>query len=480
MSAISHPPAEVLAGLMPDAPRCFQRPLTVEARKYALKELARRAGVSCEFFNQWTIEISPLLTTVLFALSAPKIHFPHCTVDALSAIRADDIPVGKSLWPCDPGSKWFEADLLTPFAPSESVGPLFQRNADGSHVCRVDLLLSILFTLTRVEESLSTIRDEHARFPSSASIALQHGFLERPIVDECALAFAQILRTILPNWRPQLRSLRINLTHDIDEIGIPFRLSTTLAHTLKRGKPAASLQDLSATFSSREPAELAQVRLLADISKARNLQSSFFWKASARTRYDSGYDIFHPKVQKVIGDLRAGGFTLGVHPGYNTFHSPLQLKEEVQYLRKALHLPQLGGRQHYLRWSPETWHDWETCNLQYDSSVGFADHFGFRAGTSVPYRPWSFAQNRELQLVELPLILMDCTPVKYMSLSRSEALSRIQTCLHRTAAAGGVFTLLWHNSPLLDPAYQGWYESILDLLPGTQNCDLSTSLATFY
>jgi hypothetical protein len=157
---------------------------------------------------------------------------------------------------------------------------------------------------------------------------------------------------------------------------------------------------------------------------------------------------------------------MGVHPGYHTFGDRNALASEVAYLRETLGSKSLGGRQHYLRWSPQTWHDWEACGLAYDSSVGFADALGFRAGTAFPYRPWSLRENRELDLIEVPLILMDCTPVKYMRLCRTEGLARIRQLVSRISRVGGVFTLLWHNTPLMDPEYDGWYTSILDLISG--------------
>jgi hypothetical protein len=224
-----------------------------------------------------------------------------------------------------------------------------------------------------------------------------------------------------------------------------------------------------------EPAELALVRELADISSSRGLHSAFFWKASPLGPRDSGYDPAHKKVQRLIDLLRERGFELGVHPGYETFGDRTKLASEVGYLRQALRVNSPGGRQHYLRWSPDTWLDWEACGLSYDSSLGFADHFGFRAGTAFPYHPWSWRDNRELNLIEMPLILMDCTPVKYMKLNQAEGLERIKSLIQRTAQTGGVFTLLWHNTPLLDPDYNGWYEAILDLTAGAERFDVPTN-----
>ena len=450
--------------------------LTPEARRYAVKELARRSGVSREFFQKWQIEVRGDRTIVSLGPEANgKIHFLHARESLFEEIAPGFIPVAHAAWLNPPHDSLASPDLILPFCDSNADlrEPLYQPAADGSSiVCRLDLLSSFLFTLSRLEETLSKTIDEHGRFPASASLAVIHEFLDRPILDEHGLAFEQALSFLLPAWQPQRRTLRFKLTHDIDDIGIPFDLRASIGHSVKRRRPSATLCDFLALFTDVEPAELTLVQELASISIARGLQSAFYWKASPRAPRDSGYRPEHSKVQAVIDLLRERGFEMGVHPGYQTFGDRPKLATEVARLREALKVNSPGGRQHYLRWSPDTWLDWEACGLSYDSSLGFADQFGFRAGTAFPYRPWSLRENRELNLIEVPLILMDCTPVKYMKLAREEGLERLKALVQRTAHTGGVFTLLWHNTPLLDPDYNGWYEPILDLLAGAHRVDV--------
>jgi hypothetical protein len=440
---------------------------TAEARRYAVKELARRAGVSREFFDSWDIACRGGRTTISLVPGGSKnIHFECQSYDSLDQNLCEPSAVSRAGFLTEPALQAETPHLIVPFSNPSANGPapLFQRQMDGSYKCRADLLLSVVFTLCRAEEVICTTRDIHERFPAAFGIAARCEFLERPIVDEYGEAFQEVLRALLPSWEPQRRSLQIKLTHDIDSIGIPFQPRATIGHTLKRRSPVSTVRDLLATVLAIEPAELQLVRRLADISVSRGLHSSFYWKASAPTTMDDGYDPNHPKVQSVIRDLKDHGFEMGVHPGYDTFHSRAELRREVGRLQTALDEKRVGGRQHYLRWSPETWMDWESCGLAYDSTVGFADRIGFRAGTSYPYRPWSLAENRELNLVEIPLVVMDCTPVKYMGLSRTEGLERIRLCVERIRRVGGVFTLLWHNVPLMEPAYRGWYEAILDMV----------------
>ena len=79
------------------------------------------------------------------------------------------------------------------------------------------------------------------------------------------------------------------------------------------------------------------------------------------------------KIKSIISELRTQGCENGVHPGYDTYLCPEKLREEVEIVRAAMGEYAMGGRQHYLRWSPQTWTDWERSGLSYDSSVGFAD-----------------------------------------------------------------------------------------------------------
>jgi hypothetical protein len=114
----------------------------------------------------------------------------------------------------------------------------------------------------------------------------------------------------------------------------------------------------------------------------------------------------------------------------------------------------LGGRQHILRWeTPTTPCLWDDNDLDYDTTLSYADHPGFRCGTCFEYPMFDVADQRLLRLRQRPLVLMECSVIaeRYLGLGYSdEALTMMlgyrQTC-HRV---GGDFTLLWHNSSVLN------------------------------
>jgi len=176
--------------------------------------------------------------------------------------------------------------------------------------------------------------------------------------------------------------------------------------------------------------------------------------------------------------LREQGVENGVHPGYDTFENSDLLAQEVGILRNAIGEQSLGGRQHYLRWSPLTWVHWERCGLSYDSSVGYSELVGFRSGTCHPYRPWLLSENREAKLLEVPLVVMNVSLPEGMGLQGEECLQPVMKCIEKCELVGGVFTLLWHNDSLLDRRYGDTYIRILRRIAGHTNFESDSTELT--
>jgi hypothetical protein len=447
--------------------------LTPEGRRYAAKQLLRRSGVD-QSFSRITVEVAEALTVVRIDTGSgahQRVVFPnHCKAFTPAGVR-----VVRNRWmrPPAPEISRLAPDLVTlswSAAPPPDE-PLFALDSTGTIQCAADLPAAVLYCLSRAEEAFPCNRDEHGRFPASSSLAVTERFLERPIVDEYGLALQQALELAISGWHAPARQMRVKVTHDIDLVGLPFSLRASVGHTVVRNAPIATVRDFVSRCSSLEPAYLRTVAQVSDQARRHNLKSAVFWKASPQTKNDSGYDINHPQVRKMIESLHTAGVEQGVHPGYDTYQNRAALNAEVGRLREALGDAQLGGRQHFLRWDPSTWKDWESCGLVYDSSVGYAEAPGFRAGTSLPYRPWLLEENREALLIEIPLILMDGSLVDYLHLRPTPAYDLAVRLIAACQMTGGVFTLLWHNSSLLDPSYGDLYPKILKYLAGAQPYD---------
>jgi hypothetical protein len=412
--------------------------------------------------------------------STARLIFPYLPAKPAKLPKLISTPPSRYLWMRNPGGMLLETvpDFLVFFPdPVHSGSPLFQTVGADVIRCNADILTSSLWTLARLEESQTKSEDEHGRFPARASLAYRFNCLDRPIVDEYALAFRQALSCLFPRWEPATCELKAKLSHDIDLTGLPRSLRSTIGHLWPRAIPGAFFRDALSLAGMGFPAYLQAVIETARISRDAGFDSAFYWKASRRTSWDSGYDPRDRRIQGVIGSLLQQGFEMGIHPGYETFAAPNEFQAEVARLRRVVGSGPLGGRQHFLRWRPSTWRVWEQAELAYDSSVGFADAMGFRAGTAVPYHPWLMEEDRESGLLEIPLVVMDCTPIQYMRLETPEIVSRIAAIVNRCRATGSVFTLLWHNSSVIEQPYASLYPRVLDLLPRHSYYDWKADLA---
>jgi hypothetical protein len=258
---------------------------------------------------------------------------------------------------------------------------------------------------------------------------------------------------------------------------LPFDVRHAIRLTVKNRAPLAGSAHLLRTLVPAHPNCLELVQAVVNATQQRELHSAVYWKASRLGPFDSGYDPRQPEIRKIIEWLRERGVENGVHPGYDTFGCAEELQREVEILRSAIGEERLGGRQHYLRWCPDTWVDWENCGLMYDSTVGYHDRIGFRAGTCIPYRPWLLSQDREAELLEIPLIVMDVTLLESMKLGGQDVVTVVGRLIEKCRAVGGVFTFLCHNTTLREPNFLQSYENILDMLASSDRFDCRSALS---
>lgn len=448
--------------------------ITPQARRYALWELARRAGISPEAFQTWKIRHEPKGTVVeTFPSTGKHVFFPNASPELLRELGNGQLSTIRKRWmyPASGALQGLIPDFILPFANDrESGGPLFLAVSRDRVECTVDLLLTTLLVLSRWEETIATEHDNHGRFGSQQSVAFKDRFLERPIADEYGLAFEQALKFLHPGWESAGRSLQAKVSHDADHVGIPYNGRNVLRQIAHRD-PRNAWREMWSWLPEREPVDLSAVREIVAVTREHKLDSAVYWMASPPSLRDSGYDPRHRKIRRVIDWLRDQGVECGVQPGYSTFRSPERLRREINLLREIFGDGPLGGRQHYLRWCLDTWIHWEMCGLAYDSTLAYADHIGFRAGTCIPYKPWLLSLNRAADLLEIPLLVMDRTLLGYMNLTEEQSVEAVRRCVNRCRAVGGVFTMVWHNNTLLEPKYRSLYPKILKILDTAEPFD---------
>lgn len=126
------------------------------------------------------------------------------------------------------------------------------------------------------------------------------------------------------------------------------------------------------------------------------------------------------------------------------------------------------SRQHYLIFRlPDTFNLLVEKGIEEDFSMGFADHIGFRAGTSVAFPFYDLKSECRTKLICNPFMAMDVTMTRYMGLSKSEAIQRLEALRDEVKKVNGVFMTLWHNESLSEIwQWKGWsdlYEEVIKI-----------------
>ena len=359
-----------------------------------------------------------------------------------------------------------------PFTPEKDIPILYGHDQcqlkDKSIYCGIDIFASNFFMLSRWEEYANPIRDQHNRFPASASLAYQYDFLLRPIVNEYVEMLWNMLTKLGYGQPRKPRQFEVKVSHDVDA---PYRYVFQPFYTVPRLIAGAMLkrQELAAPFSI--PWQYAKSLLspekydpyytfdqIMDISEAHNLVSAFYFIADhSAGKIDGDYDIFHPRIQQLMKHIADRGHEIGVHGSYNSYNDPKQYKRELDRLKQSCQKVGIeqscwGSRQHFLRWhSPQTPQLLNEASVDYDTTCGYADHIGFRCGTCYEFPMFDFQRKEMLSVFQRPLILMECSLLdkRYMHLPITEALKLGLQLKSTVEKYRGLFTLLWHNTRFL-------------------------------
>jgi hypothetical protein len=121
-----------------------------------------------------------------------------------------------------------------------------------------------------------------------------------------------------------------------------------------------------------------------------------------------------------------------------------------------------GYRGHYLKIRvPHTWRILEQAGFEYDTTLSYADCAGFRNGMCHPFPPFDLEGNRELGIIEVPMIIMDICLLDVMRLDNEKAWDLAKSLLDEVRRYNGAISILWHNSNMFGDKLK-FYERILD------------------
>jgi hypothetical protein len=334
-----------------------------------------------------------------------------------------------------------------------------------------DIFAGLFFMLTRWEEIAVSNFDIHGRFVEEQNLSVRFGFYDRPIVNE----YIQLLEKLLHNFCnidiKNKRGCKVFLTHDVDETA---RYDTFFKILKALGGDIIKRKSLSTLFGTLKDCYNIKIKkqsdvydtfdLLMDLSDKKAVKSRFYFIPGYNGEVDVRFDIRNSKIKNITEKIKLRGHIIGIHPSYSSFCNKKQLEAEKDRLEEyCTNIEE--GRQPYLRFKiPDTWQDWEDSNLKVDSSIGFYNRIGFRAGICYEYPVFNVVTRKQLNLRERPLIVMD-TALRKLCVTKEKSVETVFKLHEYIKKYNGDFVLLWHNNNLKVNEWAGWdkvYQQIIE------------------
>jgi hypothetical protein len=297
---------------------------------------------------------------------------------------------------------------------------------------------------------------EFAQFPSIEI----HITILRDILVEHQIPFEEVPPV------PAGYNFIVCLTHDVDHFAIAnhkcdhtmfgflYRASMGSIFELFQGRK--SLRQVARNWLAILSLPLVYLRILPDfwskLERYLDLEraSTFFiipkkgeagmTPTGARVRRRAvRYDL--SQLQTSVSKIVARRGEIAVH-GIDAWSDSAEGRREREQIQALTHSPEVGVRMHWLFFDSESAGKLDEAGFSYDSTVGYNETVGYRAGTTQAFRP--FGTKR---LLELPLHVMD-TALFYpthLHLSPEQAMMRIEGMVNDMRQFGGVLMVNWHD-----------------------------------
>lgn len=167
------------------------------------------------------------------------------------------------------------------------------------------------------------------------------------------------------------------------------------------------------------------------------------------------------QLAKILARFGLDELEIALHNGIGTSVDKEALTASRNKLSEILHREVKGIRPHYLDCQfPDFWLNLN--GFSYSSSIGSDRAPGFVSGIEFPFYGFDFFSGKTIDIIELPLGLMDCALLGQTSPETAKAIEN--KILADCQASHCLLVLDWHNTAFYDHDYPGWGDSFWRLL----------------
>jgi len=317
-----------------------------------------------------------------------------------------------------------------------------------------DIFAATFYLLSRYEEYFPHVKDEFERFPAKESLAFRNNFLELPLIDVWAYKFRDLLKEKYPEKQFKNRKFEYISTIDIDiaycfkHKGVMRTLGGYARDLMQLKVRDLFLRTLVIFGIKKDPFNTFED--LIELQKKYKIKTIFFFLVSEYTTFDKNTSSRNANYRSLIKSV-ADYCKVGLHGSYFTMKNDAKLKKEKKRLEEITNIPIVLIRQHYLRMTiPETYQNLVGLEITEDYTMGYAEHYGFRASTCTPFYFYDLDYEIQTPLKIFPFAVMDGTLKDYLKLSHKRSYEVILKLANQVKKVDGTFITLFHNETVSD------------------------------
>jgi len=313
-----------------------------------------------------------------------------------------------------------------------------------------DIFAASFYLLSRYEEYTPHVKDLFGRFPFKESMAHQHQFLNRPVVDLWAQRLLQLLLERFPKLLTKPKSVRftsvldVTISHSFSHRGF-FRSTMGILidmagfHFRRVGQRILVLSGIK-----KDPYD--NFSDLIDIHRKNRVNSIFFFQYARYSRYDKNISTENNRFKHLIKSV-ADYSTVSLAASYSSLSNLDLLKMEKENLSGVINRPVNYSRLRYNRVDiPETYRNLVAAEFTDDYTMGYTHEMGFKAGTCTSFYFYDLMLEVQQPIKVHPFAVHDYALLKYET--EEAVFEAIDALYEQVKMVNGHFITVFSNELL--------------------------------
>lgn len=330
-----------------------------------------------------------------------------------------------------------------------------------------DIFAASFYMLSRYEEYLPYVKDEHGRYTAEESLAFKNDFLTIPVVDIWCQKFLKIILERFPDVVPEKREfvykpiINIPVAYAYKKRGI-LRTLGGFATDVVRFKFSRFIERFAVLLGMRDD-PFNNFETFIALHKEYKAKAYYFFQLGDYASNDHNISIYKNVFIRLIKNV-SDYSKVGLLASYASFTEIEKLKVEKKRLNSTINKPVKRVRQHCNMLNvPQFYRGLIDLEFAEDYSMGYRDTIGFRAGTCNPFYFYDIGLEIQTPLKVNPFCM------QYTGALDAEVFTNeIMKMAIEIQKVNGTFAAVFHNVVLSERNLE-WKELYINLLKAYSN-----------